>query len=52
MRRSSEDGDGGDDGEGGEGDEAEPVQHHGRELPVVLDRGRIFVVPQLVCDHL
>ena len=52
MGGSGKDGDSGDDGEGGEGDEAEPVEHHGRELPVVLDRGRIFVVPQLVRDHL
>ena len=52
MGSRSKDGKCGDDGEGSEGDEAEPVEHHGRELPVVLDRGRIFVVPQLVCDHL
>ena len=51
MRRSSEDGDGGDDGEGGEGDEAEPVQHHGRELPVVLDGVVLLVRRQLVRQH-
>ncbi len=34
VRRREEHGDGGDDGEGGEGDEAEPVNDHGRELPV------------------
>ena len=32
--RSYKDGDGGDDCEGGEGDEAEPVDDHGRKLPV------------------
>ena len=45
VRRGSEDGDSGDDSEGGEGDEAEPVEHHGRKLPVVLNGGSVFVVP-------
>ena len=52
VRSGDEEGGSGEHREPGEGDQAEPVEHHGRELPVVLDRGRIFVVPQLVCDHL
>ena len=44
-------GDGGNDGEHGEGDQTDAVQHHGRELPVVLDVGRLVLVPHLVADH-
>jgi len=51
VRRRHEHGDGGDDSEGREGDQAQPVQHHGRELPVVLDLGRVLVVANLVRDH-
>ena len=40
----------GHDREEGEGDETEPVENHGRELPVVLDGRRILVVADLVRD--
>ncbi len=35
--KAYQDGDGGDDGEGREGDETEPVDDHGRKLPVADD---------------
>ena len=47
MRRREEHRDGGDDGEEGERDEAEAVEHHGGELPVVLDGRRVLVVSDL-----
>ena len=41
----------GDHCEEGEGDETDPVQHHGRELPVILYIGRLVLAPDLVADH-
>jgi len=50
VRGREEDSHGGHDREEGEGDEAEPVENHGRELPVVLDCRRILIVADLVGD--
>lgn len=50
VRGREEDRHGGHDREEGEGDEAEPVENHGRELPVILDGRRVLVVTDLVGD--
>ena len=52
MGRRAQHGHGGHDGEGGVGHQAEPVQHHGSELPVALHRPGLLVVPDLVGDDL
>ena len=52
MRGSTEHGDSGHYGEGGVGHQAQPVQHHGRKLPVALHRPTLLIVPDLVGDHL
>ena len=51
MRRSDEEGGGGEHREPGERDQAEPVEHHGCELPVVLYRVVVLVRLQLVSQH-
>ena len=51
VRRREEEGDGGDYGEERERDEAQPVEHHGGKLPVVLDGRRVLVVANLVRYH-
>ena len=51
MRSSDEEGSSGEHGEPGEGDQAEPVEHHGRKLPVVLYRVVVLVRLQLVRQH-
>ena len=33
-------------------DEDVQIEYHGRELPVVFYGGSVFVIPQLVCNHL
>ena len=48
MGGGDEQGRGGEHREAGEGDQAEPVQHHRRELPVVLHRVVLLVRLQLV----
>ena len=52
VRSGDKEGGSGEHREPGEGDQAEPVEHHGRELPVVFYGGGVFVIPQLVCNHL
>ena len=32
--------------------DCELISHHSRKLPVILNRGSVFVLPQLVRDHL
>ena len=48
VRRCEEQGYCGDYGEERERDEAQPVEHHGGKLPVVLDGRRVLVVANLV----
>jgi hypothetical protein len=50
VRRREQHGDRRYDGKECEGDETEPVEHHRRKLPVVLDRGSVLVVADLVRD--
>ena len=50
MGGGDEQGRGGEHREAGEGDQAEPVQHHRRELPVVLHRVVLLVSLQLVVE--
>ena len=52
VRGGAEHGDCGHDGEGGVGHQTQPVQHHGRELPVTLHRPALLVLSDLVGDHL
>ena len=33
-------------------DEDVQIEYHGRELPVFFCGGSVFVIPQLVCNHL
>ena len=51
VRSGDEEGGRGEHREPGEGDQAEPVEHHGRKLPVVLDRIVVLVRLQLVRQH-
>ena len=51
MRSSDEEGGSGKHGEPSEGDQTEPVEHHGRKLPVVLYRVVVLVRLQLVRQH-
>lgn len=51
VRRRDEHRDGRDDGERRERQQTDSVQHHGRELPVVLDGRSVLVVADLVRDH-
>ena len=51
VRSGDEEGGSGEHREPGEGDQAEPVEHHGRELPVVLDGVVLLVRLQLVRQH-
>lgn len=50
MGRREEHGDGGDHGEESEDEEAEPIHHHGGELPVVGYLLGLVRLAQLVCD--
>ena len=52
MRGSAEHGDCGHYGEGGVGHQTQPVQHHGRKLPVTLHCPTLLIIPDLVSDHL
>lgn len=51
MGRRDQEQDGGHHREQGEDDQAQPVQHHGRELPITLSGVRIIVAPNLLSDH-